>query len=267
MVIFGEKETDIIENIQLLCSYGISQIALIPSQSDELEDILGTICDQKKWEKWTDSSGKSDSPPDFYSDEYKLMMDVMRVNDHEQKGKKGKLHNPSMAHEREMYKELEQAGITTMFPAAKVFLNGNTQLPTYADHNYNLYLKCFKRVVSKHIDSIPLYRLNHPEYKVIFLVYDESTAYFESTDPIDTKKQLIKGEWMAGQPHYFFIDQAFLEVFMNKGIDYLFWFAPYKMFEKITPPIEMPSLCIYDLSKKFEYGRKYDSSKMTSVEV
>ena len=73
-MIFGEKETDIIENIQLLYSSGIPQIALVPSRSDELENIVETICDQKKWKKWTDSSEKSDSPPDFYSDEYKMMM-------------------------------------------------------------------------------------------------------------------------------------------------------------------------------------------------
>ena len=137
-----------------------------------MKSILDKVCNQDNWDNWIDSSGKSDPPPDFYSDEYKIMMDVMRVNDHEHKGKKGKLYNPSIAHERQMFKELEQSGILNQFPNARVFLNGDTQLSTHEDHNYNLYLKCFQRVISKHIDSIPLYKENHPGYKVIFLVFD-----------------------------------------------------------------------------------------------
>ena len=266
-MIFGEKEIDLIENLQLLYEAGVQRIALFPSQNPELEDIVNKVCNQKEWMKWKDSSDKSAPPPDFYSDDFKLMMDVMRVNDHEQKGKKGKLHNPSKAHEREMFKELEQAGIIARFPRAKVFLNGDTHLPTYEDHNYKLYLKCFTRVISKHVESIPLYKTNHPAYKVVFFVYDESTAYFELSVTVDKNQQLTKGELMEGQPHYFFIDQDFLEVFIDKGIDYLFWYAPYKMFENIIPPIEMPSLCVYDLSKKMVLSKKYDISKMSSVEI
>ena len=266
-MIFGEKETDIIENMQLLYVAGVQRIALLPSPTPELESIVNMVCNQKEWEKWYDSSGKSDPPPDFYSDEFKLMMDVMRVNDHEQRGKKGKLHNPSMAHERDMYRELEQAGIIEQFPDAKVFLTGDTQLPTYEDHNYDLYLKCFRRVVLKHIDSIPLYQKNHPGYKVIFLVFDESSAYFETNEPVDPMKRIRKGDGMAGQPQYFFLDEAFLDVFIQKGIDYLFWFAPYKMFENITPPLELPSLCVYDLSKRHEHSMKYNVFNMASVEI
>ena len=266
-MLFGKKEIDLIENMQLFYKSGIQRIALLPSPTSELESILDKVCNKDKWARWTDSSGKSDPPPDFYSDEYKLMMDVMRVNDHEQKGKKGKLHNPSMAHEKEMYKELEQAGIIEQFPDAKVFLSGCTQLPTYEDHNYDLYRKHFKRVVSDHIDSIPLYKSNHPGYKVIFFIFDESSAYFEAELPPDTKKQFSKGEKIAGQPHVFFWDEAFLDAFVDKGIDYLFWYTPYKLFEHIEPPLELPSLCVYDLSKKQTQRISYDASRMSSVEI
>ncbi len=266
-MIFGEKEVDLIKNMQLLYKAYIHKIALLPSPSTELESIVDKVCNQDEWARWIDSSGKSDPPPDFYSVEYKLMMDVMRVNDHEQKGKKGKLHNPSMAHEREMDKELEQAGVIKQLPNAKVFLSGCTQLPTYEDHNYDLYQKHFKRVISDHIDNIPLYKSNHPGYKVIFFIFDESSAYFEAEMPIDTKKQNIIGERMAGKPHLFFIDVAFLDAFVDKGIDYLFWYTPYKLFENIQPPLELPSLCVYDLAKELEQGIKYDVLKMSSVEI
>lgn len=262
-MLFGDREADIIEYLQGLDE---SEICF-PVDSDDAIDILEKIHSKKHWNNWIESSGKSDPPPDFYSDEYKLMIDVMRVNDTERKGKKGKLHNPTMAHEKELFNELKQSGILECFPEAKIILSGDTQLPTYEDHNYNLYLKCFRRVVSKHIDSIPLYQKNHPGYKVIFLVFDESSAYFEAKWSIDKKKQLYKWESLSGQPHFFFLDEAFLDVFTDKGIDYLFWYAPYKRFERITPPLDLPKLCIYDLSIKQLPCKKYDNEKMSSAEV
>ena len=266
-MIFGENEIDLIEHLQDFWLSGINKTELLPSPTPELEDIVYKICDKENWNKWTVSSGKSDPPPDFYSDEYRLMMDVMRVNDHEQKGKKGKLHNPSMAHEKEMLKELEQAGILEQLPNAKIFLNGYTQLPTYEDHNYNLYLKCFKRVLTKHINSIALYKKNHPGYKVIFFIFDESSAYFEADHIINPKRQVQQGEQLSGRPHIFFADNSFLDAFIGKGIDYLFWYTPYKLFEQIEPPLTLPTLCVYDLSEK-EFPRiEFEETKMSSVEI
>lgn len=272
-MIFGDKELDIIEHLQIFYLDGLERIALLPSESLELEKILDEVCNSEKWDNWINSADKAAPPPDFYSDEYKIMMDVMRVNDHERKNKKGKLYNPAMSHEKQMFKELKESGLLEYSPNALVHLNGITQLPTYEDHNYNLYLKCFRRVISKHIDSIPLYQKNHPGYKVIFLVFDESSAYFELDQPVDTKKQLCKGEKMHGHPHCFFLDDAFLKTFIDKGIDYLFWFTPYKMFEKITPSIELPTLCVYDLTTNFTVKKLlcgkiiYDNTKMSSVEI
>lgn len=268
-MIFSENEADIIEHIQLFYTSGLQRIALLPSPTPELENILDNVCNKEKWDKWIDSADKSAPPPDYYSDELRIMMDVMRVNDHEHKGKKGKLYNPSMIRERQMFKELEESGVLKQFPNAKVYLNVDTQLPTHEDHNYDLYLKCFRRVIAKHIDSIPLYKKNHPDYKVIFLVFDEASAYFESDQVIDKKKQMRKGDGMSGHPHFHFIDEAFLEAFYDKGIDYLFWYTPYKLFEHITPPLDLPALCVYDLSaKSFPHQTyKYDKTKMSSVEI
>lgn len=268
-MIFGENEEDIIEHLQLFYETELQRIALFPSQNPEIEDILDKVCNQERWHSWINSADKSAPPPDFYSDEFNIMMDVMRVNDHEHKGKKGKLYNPSMTRERQMYKELEDAGILKQFPNAKVYLNGDTQLPTHEDHNYDLYLKCFRRVIQKHIESIPLYKKNHPGHKVIFLVFDESSAYFELEQMVDTKRQCKKGEIMSGRPHFFFCDNAFIETFMNKGIDYLFWYTPYKFFEAISPPLELPTLCVYDLTANQLPCETltYDSARMSSAEI
>ena len=261
-MLFGDKETDFIQSFQDIDDSEV----FFPFESDVAIDIYQKIHSKEKWSKWIDSSGKSDPPPDFYSNDYKLMMDVMRVNDHEHKGKKGKLYNPSMSHEKQMLRELEEAGVLKQFPNAKVYLNGDTQLPTYEDHNYDLYLKCFCRVIKKHIESIPLYKKNHPGCKVLFFVFDESSAYFESSSSIDRQEECVENHIYSGIPHLFFEDEAFLEVFIDKGIDFLLWFAPYKRFENLDPPIELPKLCVYDLSIDGFRKTKYDENRMVSVE-
>lgn len=266
-MLFGSNEIDLIKHLQSFWPSGISQTALLPSQSPELEDIVHKICDASNWNKWIVSSGKSDPPPDFYSDDFRIMMDVMRVNDHEKKSKKGKLYNPTMSHEKEMLKELEQAGILKQFPNTKVFLNGDTKLPTHEDHNYNLYLKCFSRVIRKHIDSIPLYKSNHPGFTTIFFVFDESSAYFEADHPIDFKKQVHQGNILSGRPHLFFADEDFIDVFVNRGIDYLLWYTPYKRYEGLSPQVTFPTLCVFDLSQKDFLRIKYDKEKMPSAEI
>lgn len=43
-------------------------------------------------------------PPDYYSDDLKLMMDVMRIDDHSHKNKKGKKVNHTYAWESQMEK-------------------------------------------------------------------------------------------------------------------------------------------------------------------
>ena len=54
-------------------------------------DILKKI---NIFDNWINSSGKSDPPPDMYSNEFNLMIDIMRVDDHTSVNKKGKLYNP-----------------------------------------------------------------------------------------------------------------------------------------------------------------------------
>lgn len=45
------------------------------------------------------------------------------------------------------------------------------------DHQFKWYFDSFERVVSSHNNKIPLYQQNHENFKTIFFVYDESTAY------------------------------------------------------------------------------------------
>lgn len=69
-------------------------------------------------------------------------MEVMRIDDHSQEGKK----NPNLSRQRSMRKEVEV--MKEMFPNAKRFLmNAVTDLPTDENHNYKNYYSSFQRTV------------------------------------------------------------------------------------------------------------------------
>lgn len=44
--------------------------------------LYNSIHNIRNWKIWIDSSGKNDLPPDYYNEKRKLMMDVMRIDDH-----------------------------------------------------------------------------------------------------------------------------------------------------------------------------------------
>lgn len=104
----------------------------------------------------------------IFCDEFSLMMDVMRVDDHGFQ-KQGNIINPTLAKEHQLENELRDKGIHNMFPNASLTINANLGLPTEEDHNYRFYRDNFARTVSNHIKKIPNYQNNHPGYKLIFL--------------------------------------------------------------------------------------------------
>lgn len=257
--LFGDEEKDIIEHLQNIDD---SEICL-PVESAEALSILNKIKDY--WSKWVDNSKNTNNPPDFYCDDYGLMMDVMRVNDTERLSVKNKLYNPAMSHERDIYNKIEQSGLLTAAPNARVTIIGETELSTNNDHNFDFYFKNFLRVLKKHIESIPQYVHNHPKYKIIFVVFDESTAYFKINKPTNSYPTI--GQQILGKPHLFFIDENFLNCFYNKGIDYLLWLTPYKLLKTPQGFFPLPQLTVYDLHKPRPSTINYDLNKMRSSEL
>ena len=102
MRMFGDKEIDFIEDFRMIPS---EQIAVIGNE-EEIDKIIDII---KISDNWIDSSGKDQLPPDFYNDKDKIMMEVMRVDDHGYK-KHGKIINPTYRKENQIRKELEEKG-------------------------------------------------------------------------------------------------------------------------------------------------------------
>lgn len=250
MRMFGDKEIDFIEDFRMLKSEEI----FVVGNEDEIEKIINIINNNSDW---IDSSGKDQPPPDFYNKKEKVMMEVMRVDDHGYI-KHRKTINPTYIRENEIRKELEEKGFDKLFPNVQLIVTANTGLPTKEDHNYEYYYKNFKRTIEKHRDNINNYRENHKDYKLIFFVHDESSAYIdaESTNEISA----------YGRLHFYFFDKRFVECFQNEDIDYLVWMTPYKRYQYAPEKLQPPKAIVYDIKNINCELIEYDEKRMVSSE-
>lgn len=252
-----------IEIINYLQEIPKAHVALMNDLNDE-EQIFSCVHNPEQWKEWINSSGKSDLPPDFYCNSKKLMMDVMRVDDHSYINKKGKIVNPYKMCETKILNELKSI-MGDRLLNKKVVLSPNTGLPTEQDHNYQYYKNNFTRVVRSHISKISQYKANHPGYKIIFLIFDESSSYVESIYKLPRHPRA--GEIYPGRPCFHFVDSNFLNVFIKSEIDYVIWFTPYKYIETQDGDIIIdPRICVYNAQYPISQKIKYDESKIYSYE-
>ncbi|WP_165249316.1 hypothetical protein [Adlercreutzia sp. ZJ141] len=248
----------------LRTSFRSELCALIP-EDEAVESILKAVLDETGWE---DHSGKEVAPPDFVDHERRVMIEAMRVDDHERPGDKKGLINPSKAHEGEIIKRYEREFgklLDTAAGNARLTVLGNTDLPTEDDHSYSMYLNSFKRIVKKHASHANDYRRNYPGYKLVFYVFDESTGYFESTTAV--KHGARAGDCMLGRPHSFYADTAFLNTIRNSNADYFLWYTPFKHEHLFAKGLVLPELVVYDVRRMDVPEYCYDPRRMVSTEV
>jgi hypothetical protein len=62
--------------------------------------------------------------------------------------------------------------------------------------------------VKKHIKSIPLYQKNHPGYKTVFFVFDESCGYVLAEDELQALNGIREGEAFYCSPYLHFADNT-----------------------------------------------------------
>ena len=240
----------------------------ITNRNKNLINVFKCIYNKKRWQHWKNSSGKSDLPPDYYSDKFRLMMDVMRIDDHAFVDENGKVYNPHNKRESVLRKEIESKNpnLKKASLEGRLIINPITNLSSEEDHNYLNYVNNFKRVVEKHIEKIPIYNKNHEGHKLIFFICDESSPYFENLD-IGFQKSKMAGEVKKGNSHLWWEDNNMIRILKNTKIDYLIWYTPYKWFESF-PKITLPKVVIFDISKiDLLITREIDSRKMESLEV
>lgn len=240
------------------------ECALIP-EDEEAEAILSIVLDEAGWE---DHSGEDVSPPDFVNHGQHIMLEAMRVDDHERPGDKKGFVNPSRSHESEIIRQYEHEFREMLDMAAddaRLTINGKTGLPTEQDHGYGMYLDGFRRIVEKHARHADSYRDNYPGYKLIFYVFDESTGYLESAEPI--KSEIHEGDYLRGRPHYFFADAAFLDVIRSSKADYFIWRTPFKHEHLFAEGLMLPETVVYDVARMNVPDIHYDRDRMVSMGV
>lgn len=259
-----DKEERIIKLFQELKH---SEVAMYPHDI-KLIKLYKSIHNKYNWKKWTNSSGKADLPPDYYNDKLKIMMDVMRVDDHAFEDDKGKIINPHNQRESKLTKELIEKNSSLKEAAnnGRLIIIPDSGLHGYQDHNYNFYVNNFRRVTQKHIKKISTYKNNHPNFKMIFMIFDESSPYFENPN-LNFEKFTRVGQMKKGNPHFWWLDKNLCDCIRNSNIDYLIWITPYKHFDSLEK-VELPQAVIYDLAK-FPYDEliEYDERKIESLEM
>lgn len=260
MKLYG-SESDFIESLQ---NEKLCNVLPIPEDSNEVKNVFQLIYNPKKWRNWVNSSGKGDCPPDFYSEKYQIMMEVMRIDDHGFVSAKNKIVNPTLRRESEIKEELRVTGLFDQFPNAKLHINADTGLSTKEDHNYNYYFSNFKRIVENHNSKVKEYYKNHPNYKLIFCVFDESSAYVETNS---VTNYLKVGDEIIGNPHFWFLDKQFLEVIRRLSINYFIWYTPFKLINTTERVLDLPKIIVYDLNEVNVEEIIYKQENMISVEL
>lgn len=259
---YFDDEMNILEHFRLPFGHRI----YIPQECQKCDELYSSLIDEDKFCTWINSSGKADPPPDFYNQKTFMMMDIMRIDDHGYVNERGRYINPVNQRESKLQKEIRESELFSLFPNIQsVFVNAVTDLPTDEDHNFKFYFDNFKRTVEKHIESIPLYKKNHPGYNTVFFVFDESSGYVLAENEKQAKKGVKRGEMFYCQPYLHFLDKRFVEIFIDSEIDYLIWYSPYKHFESDMP--EIPTICIYDVKKlALSDFKDYPLSLIMSIE-
>lgn len=240
------KEKDQIQRFfRIRRFFNLNEVVVFPQSADTLH-LVDTIFKEENWHLWTDSSGNGDPPPDFYSNHYKIMMDMMEIYDDEKKkGVNSKI--------RERKYERMIIGHRSSPEDLKLVCNILPDKANNIYHDYKSYIKHFERVVNEHIESIKLYQKNHPGFKTLFFLWDESISYFKTNaegKPVDI--------------HRCFEDKRFVNLFLSNGIDYVFWFTPYK---KSNYDNEYPLMAFYDVEKTdINECIDYDTSSIICAE-
>lgn len=259
MKLYFDNELNILKDIHELNSSECFIISDFEGSENYLStaEIIDHILDDKLFLNWKDNS-ESNLPPDLLNEEESLMMEVMRVDDHSSDGK----NNPVLARQRHMSEEARDF-LQQMPNDARFIVNAVTDLPTEQDHNYRFYYSSFQRTLRKHLSKLSTYKKNHPNKRVIFLVFDETSGIY-------CEKAFQKDSGFVGRIHFPFFDNRFLNEFIDSDLDYLMWYCPYNHYNSVGNHLTLPRLTLFDI-KNARTGSTlqrydYDEEKMISNE-
>lgn len=219
-----DDEATLLHNI---ASVPINKIALFPNNKNTR--LIKKLLNERNIKKWHVEAENTNFPPDVYIDEYKLMGDFMMVNDSEHyvRDKKGNLKNRNIQKtvDLQAYKKITNQIDMSKINGVTFVINGDTSKFAPEElHNFHWYLDSFKRIVGNHIRKIPTYQNNHPGYKTILFIVDESTGYCEVANGVDTSS------FYPGKLHIPYVDYEFMKIFINTNVDYIVLHMPWKIY-------------------------------------
>lgn len=223
-----------------------AEVCFYPAESDVAHRFLESLR----------SGGLSQRErPDFEDPAASLLLEAMVVDDHPRPGKK----DGTRAREAAVLRELKEAGLD-VHPDVRVFASVSSGLSTDRDHNYGAYIGQFTRTVLDHASKAEVYRAERPGYDLGFLVFDESTAYFETLGAF--------GPPGMGRPHCWFADSAFVDAMSQSRADCVIWLTPYKSMREVdSGEFPLPTMTIIEVAL---LGREehlvYDARRMVSSE-
>lgn len=202
-------------------------------------------------DNWIDNSAKSSPPPDYLNPTERIMLEIMRVNDTDSDMNRG---------ESRLQQELLNSGILELFPNVQTI----TCIPDVHSQSYEKYCKSFVKTVENHNSKIEKYKANHPEInRVVFMICDESEAYYEVQERTEIK--------LKARVHFWFYDNAFMQVLKNTNVDTVIWFSPYKVLERDGinfPDVVVINPRLIDVSKLECYisGRMVDATQVQRID-
>ena len=214
---------------------------------------------------WTDNSGKNNTPPDFYSDEYKYMLEVMRFDDYEPGS-----NNPNAIESKRIKAindERRKNGLN-LFDNEHLVLYLNPDISMSSLNNFDIYYANFCRVTNNHNSKCDAYRSAHPGYKLGFLLFDESPAYGETKDKyIGTP---YAGD-LVGPLRYVYTPyvRKFFDQLMLLNVNYVIWVTPFKQLPTFDSRgiINAYAIDIDKAKKKQVKSINYDENKILCLEA
>ena len=184
-------------------------------------------------------------------------------------GNKTKVINPLYRLESEQLQNMENCVPAEGTDNLIVLPDGNKLIG--AEHNYKQYLEDFKRVVGEHNRKIKRYKENHPGFKTILFVFDESSQYVVSEKKLERDDTRQGNLCRATAMHYWFLDKNFVDFIATLNCEFLVWMTPWRNYFKILPGSDyvqpMPKLCIFKISDCKNIDTiEYDEDLLVSVD-
>lgn len=247
--------------IRLVQSVPLWEVAFINPSYDAIKFFF-SIRYKGKFRNWMNNSRKNALPPDFFSDKYQYMLEVMRTDDYVVG------RNSPNALESRFIKNVEDMRRENGVPSLKESRVDILLIPdmsNVSENGYSIYIENFRRIIQKHVSKITNYRKNHNGYKLGFLIFDEAPVYMRV---MDKNIVAIPGAPVKGFPHKIFRDRNLVESFINADVDFVIWVTPYKRIP--GNPRMNPLICVFDMRKRKVLERKlinYNVDEMMCLEV